>query len=370
MQLRAALGRLLPVFALAVIVMTTGATLAVAGDTLGYDFRAYHLAGTRLLAGQAVYDLSYQEAGPYGLFLYPPTFLPLILPFALLPVGLATWAWTAAMVACFALAVAVMPVPVRVRWWIVLFAGLSWPFVYAVKLGQVGPLLVLLFAIGWRSIERPAALGVAGALGAAVKVQPGILLAWALFTRRWAAVVAGAVTLVALAALATLLAGVSAWPDFLTLIARVSDPITTPHNFTPGAVAYQVGLARDTASMVQLASTVLVVLLVVVAALRLPGVASYMAAVIASQLLSPVLWDHYAVVLLLPVAWLLARGHVWAVLFVLVTPVFGFDLVPAAAYPAAMWGCLLAVLAVGARDMPGPAGGARTMVAGAGQGAG
>ena len=34
--------------------------------------------------------------------------------------------------------------------------------------------------------------------------------------------------------------------------------------------------------------------------------ASYLVAVVASQLLSPVLWDHYALLLLLPVAWLLA----------------------------------------------------------------
>ena len=33
----------------------------------------------------------------------------------------------------------------------------------------------------------------------------------------------------------------------------------------------------------------------------------------ASQLLSPVLWDHYAMLLLLPVAWLIDRGQWWAV---------------------------------------------------------
>ena len=35
-----------------------------------------------------------------------------------------------------------MPVSRTVRWWIVLLAGLSWPFAYAVKLGQVGPILL------------------------------------------------------------------------------------------------------------------------------------------------------------------------------------------------------------------------------------
>ena len=46
-----------------------------------------------------------------------------------------------------------MPVSSRTQWLIVLLAGLSWPFLYAVKLGQVGPILYLLFAAGWRGIR-------------------------------------------------------------------------------------------------------------------------------------------------------------------------------------------------------------------------
>ena len=70
-----------------------GATLAVADDTLGYDFLAYHAAASRVLAGQPAYDTSFEAAGGFGLFYYPPTFIPLVLPFGLLPAGVATWAW-------------------------------------------------------------------------------------------------------------------------------------------------------------------------------------------------------------------------------------------------------------------------------------
>ena len=94
-----ALARLLPLFAIAAGVLLLGATLAVAGDTLGFDFRAYWAAGSRVLAGQAAYDTSYTAAGGFGLFYYPPTFIPLVLPFALLPETLAVWAWTAILVA-------------------------------------------------------------------------------------------------------------------------------------------------------------------------------------------------------------------------------------------------------------------------------
>jgi hypothetical protein len=344
----AALGRLLPLLAIAVLACTSGAVLAVAGDTLGYDFRAYHAAASRVMAGQPLYDLSYTVAGPYGLFLYPPTFLPLALPFALLPVGPATWAWIGTMLAAFAAGVRVMPVAARTRWLVVLLAGLSWPFVYGLKLGQVGPLLFLAFAVGWRSLDRPRILGVAGAVGAAIKIQPGIVLAWALATRRWWAVAAGAAVLLVLAAAVTILTGFAAWGDFLSLIGRVNDPITTPHNFTPGAVAYQLGLTHDAAVAVQWGSTALVLVAIAWAALRRPAVPSYLAVVVASQLLSPVLWDHYAMLLLLPVAWLLDRGHRWAVLIPLATSLPLVQATPAAAYPLAFAVTLVALLVVDA----------------------
>ena len=233
--------RLLPVAAILAFAAGVGITLAVAGDTHGYDFLAYHAAATRVLDGQPAYDTSFEAAGGFGLFYYPPTFLPLVLAFGLLPAGMATWAWTALLLGAFVAGVAVMPVRRSVRWLTVLLAGLSWPFVYAIKLGQVGPLLFLLFALGWRSLDRGTVVGVTGALGAAIKIQPGVILGWALMTRRWTALITGVAVLAALALLATLAGGVQAWTDFLGLITRVSDPITTPHNVTPGAVAFRLG---------------------------------------------------------------------------------------------------------------------------------
>ena len=345
-----ALVRLLPLFAILSLVAGVALTLAVAGDTLGYDFLAYHAAAARVFDGQAAYDMSFEAAGGFGLFYYPPTFVPLVLPFGLLPAAAATWAWIVLLLAAFLVGTWAMPVRGWVRWLTVLLAGVSWPFLYSIKLGQVGPLLFLLFALGWRWLDRGPLLGVTGALGAAVKIQPGLVLAWALLTRRWAAVVAGGVTLAVIAGLATLVAGAGAWPDFLVLIGRVSDPITTPKNLTPGAVAYGLGVPRDTAGLLQWVSMAAALVAVVVAALRLPAAPSYLVAVIASQLLSPILWEHYALLLLLPVAWLVDRGHWWAVVIPLATPLLLVGFVPPIVYPLAFWGTLVAVWVVGARD--------------------
>ena len=339
----------LPIIAILVFCGVVGATVGVAGDTLGFDFLAYHQAATRLLAGGPVYDLSFESSGGFGLFYYPPTFVPLVLPFGLLSATTAVWAWTALLVGAFLIGVAVMPVSATVRWWIVLLAGLSWPFAYAVKLGQVGPLLFLCFAIGWRWLDDPLRLGLSSALGAAIKLQPGLVFVWALLTARYRAVAVGAVALVVLAAAATLLAGVASWADFITLVRRVSDPITTAHNFTPGAIAYQLGLGADVATLIQWASTILALVAVVVAARRAASEASYLVTLIASQLLSPILWDHYAMLLLLPVAYLLAAGRWWALVIPLATAVPLVAVTPAVVYPLAFWVALLAVLGVGVR---------------------
>ena len=69
-------------------------------------------------------------------------------------------------------------------------------------------------------------------------------------------------------------------------------------------------------------------------------------AVVATQLLSPILWDHYAMLLLLPAAWLIDRGHRWAILVPLATPVFLVGAIPPAAYPVAFAVTLVALLLV------------------------
>jgi alpha-1,2-mannosyltransferase len=350
MRLTDALARLLPVFAIGVLLLTVGSTLAVAGDTHGYDFRAYYAAADRVLHGQSAYDQAYELAGAGGLFFYPPAFVPIVLPLALLPVDVATWLWTGLMLAAFAGAVAAMPVARSTRWWIVLLAGLSWPFVYNIKLGQVGPLLLLLFALAWRWHDRPAGFGVASGIGAAIKVQPGLLLVWALARRRWAAVLAGAVTLMGLSGVALPFTGLAAWPDFLALLTRVADPIASPQNLTPGAVAWQLGASHELAAAIQLLSTVLVVAVFVASVVWLPDEASLMVTVIATQLVSPILWDHYAIVLLLPTAWLLDRGRRWAALIPLVTPVFLVGTVPSIVYPVVFGATLALVVSEGCRD--------------------
>ena len=344
----------LPLVALACFVATSGLAVMAAAQsgTLGFDFQSYHQAAQRALAGQPLYDTTVLQTGGFGLFYYPPPFVIAILPLAALDANAASWVWLGLSVAMLLGGIWLMPVPQSVRWATLLLAGLSWPVAYALKLGQVGPLLLLLFALGWRWLDSPARFGAVAAIGALVKVQPGLVLAWMLLTRRWTAVAVG-LAVIAVASLVATLAfgGAGIWTDLIVLLRNVSDPISTPHNFTPGAVAYQAGLPAGLAATIQLGSSALVLVVLVGSALLLRPEASYLVTVVASQLLSPILWDHYAMLLLLPVAWLLARRQWWAVLIPLLTSVVAlFVGMPAVLYPIAFWAALLGVVGVGWRE--------------------
>lgn len=318
---------------------------ADAVGTLGYDYLAYDLAVDRLLAGQPIYDATAQEFGPFGLFFYPSPFLLLVLPVALLPQGLAVWTWTVLLAAASVAAVAVMPIARRTFWWVLLLAALSWPLLYAIKLGQVGPVALLFVAIGWRWLDQPRPLGLSIGLGTVIKIQPALLIGWAVVTgRRRAAVIAVAVVAV-LGILATLVTGPGAWFDLASLLARVSKPIETPHAFGVGRLAFEAGASFEVATLAHWANFALAALVVAVTVLRGSAVAGYMAVAVASQFLSPVLWDHYALVLLLPTAWLLDRGHLWAAAIPLATStvLVLMEVSVPAAYPIAFWVTLLAL---------------------------
>jgi len=338
----------LPPIAIVVFGATTLAILASAGATLGYDYQAYVQAAQRLLDGQPLYDPAVDVAGGFAIFLYPPPFAVAFVPFALLgSAGL--WVWTGLLVACVVGAIALMPVSATIRWGILLLAGLDWPVLYSLKLGQVGPILLLLFVLGWRRLERPTTLGATIGLGGLVKLQPLLLVGWAALVGAWrSAAVAAAVF--AAACLVTLpLVGTASWTDYATLLRSVSEPVTTPHNFTVGAVLYQAGVSAEAATAIQWAGVAATLLIVVMGARRLSLAAGFIVAVVATQLVSPLLWDHYAIILLLPTAWLLAHGARWAVVIPLATSLPLLWIVPAAIYPVVFWAALVGPFTVRGR---------------------
>ncbi|MFI5258677.1 MAG: glycosyltransferase family 87 protein [Candidatus Limnocylindrales bacterium] len=318
-RLERALVRLGPALIVALFACTTLAVLSVAGSTLGYDAAAYLQAADRVLAGRPLYDPAVDVAVGYGVYLYPPPFALAAIPFEVLPAPLGLWAWLATMVAAFLAGTALLPVRANVRWSIVLLAALSFPFLYAVKLGQVGPLLYLAFAAGWRWIDRSGATGLAVAGGALAKLQPALLFGWMITTRRWRALAVGLGAVAVVAGITSAVAGTASWSDYLALLGRVNKPITTPQNLTVGAIAYRAGTTMEVATILQWAALAGVLVITCFAWLRRDGATGFVVGAVATQLLSPVIWSHYAMLLLLPVAMLLQRRQWWAVMIPLAT---------------------------------------------------
>lgn len=305
---------LLPVLALLVFLGGVAGIAWSAGSTLGYDYQAYVQAAARLLAGQPLYDPSVDVAGPFAIYLYPPPFALAMVPFTWLPTGTGPAAWTVLLAGAHALGISLMPVRPSVRWWTLLLSGVCWPFLYSIKLGQVGPLLLLAFAAGWRWRDRPAVLGLTTAIGTAIKLQPALLFGWALATGRRRSIVIGVGGLVVAGLATTILTGLATWTDYVRILSRVSAPVTTPHNYTAGALAYGAGLGLDAATILQWFVVGLAVVVVLVAWWRADPEAGYLTTVVGSQVVSPLLWEHYAMLLLLPMALLLERRQWWAVL--------------------------------------------------------
>jgi hypothetical protein len=319
----------------AVLVFEAIALLAVVTGvaTLGYDLEAYARAAHRVLDGVPLYDASLTEAGAFASYLYPPPFALALVPLALLPAQVGLWQWEALTIGSLVAGVAILPVRPNVRLAILAVSAISWPVIYAITLGQVGPMLFLIFAIGWRWRDRAGPLGLVIAAGTLIKVQPVILLAWAGATGRWRAVAIALGGIAVAAVLSTLVFGPTIWTDYLSLLGRISAAVTTPHNFSPGGVVYEFGAPRGVAESVQAVSFVAVVAVVVIATLTASHEVSYLTAVVATQLLSPILWDHYALILLLPTAWLVDRGHYWALAIPLLTSLPVIVFMPIAIYP-------------------------------------
>jgi hypothetical protein len=339
---------LLPVISLTVLVAAVAVALAAAGYTLGFDFYAYSEAARRLTQGQRLYDPSISVAGPFGIFLYPPPFALAVTPLLLLPEAVARIAWDLAMAACLPIGAALLPVRREVRWLIVLLGALNWPFLFSVNLGQVGPLLFVLFAAAWRWLDRAWPLAIVIAAGTLIKLQPAILIPWAAVTGRWRVVWSSVAILVAVCAASTALTGVAVWADYVAVLRRVSWAVTTPHNCSPGAVLYQAGVLADVAGAVQWLSTAVAAGAVLLAWRYARPVGAFQVTALASQLLTPLLWDHYAMLLLLPAAWLLDRGRTWAVAI----PLLGWaafyaydrDWVQASTIPLSFFACLAVLL--------------------------
>jgi alpha-1,2-mannosyltransferase len=221
------------------------------------------------------------------------------------------------------------------RCYVALLASL--PVLNTLALGQMNGVLVLVIAFAWRFRDRAVLGGAAAGLAIALKLLAWPLFFWLLFTRRFRAALVSLVTAVTLTLGSWAVIGFRGFTTYPSLLAADAKAFEDQsHSLV--TLAIRVGLS-DTDGKVLAAFAALTLLLLVYRESR-GGAANeaftFGAALLAGLLGSPVLHQHYLVVVFLALAiarpffdwrWLLLfgfwvspienRAHAWQIAFVL-----------------------------------------------------
>lgn len=283
-------------------------------DAWGYDFEAYANAALRLADTGSLYQPETlggpYTPGPHGMYMYAPPLGIAIWPLTSVGPGSAIALWYLLHVAVLAGACALMPVSAQLRMSVFGVAALSFAVIHDLVLGNVSVLLLLPLSAAWRWLDQP--LGsIAQAVAMSVRPMLGVLLVWQLLRRRWRAVAwtlgAGAV----MVALTLPAVGVSGYLDYVTVLRNLGGVTGVEFNYDLSSSLLLLGTTEAAATLALLGGFAVAVAAIILS-LRRDGEVGFMVTITASLLLSPLLWDHYLAMLVLPAAFLASRGRPWA----------------------------------------------------------
>ena len=265
----------------------------------GFDFRGGEwAAGKDVLAGRSPYpapDAAHLVAVGNA-YIPPPLLAVLSAPLSLLPMVPA--AIVLDVVSTAALALALRIVGVR-DWRVYGLALTSFPCVSTIVLGQPDGLLALGVALAWR-YRRSWHGAVAVGTVIALKLLAWPLLLWFLATRRLKqAAVAAAVAIVELGGSWALI-GFKGLPQYRHLLEADATAFQI-RGHSVVAAALRLGASPHAARLLAVAVAVAVAAIVVRLA-RDRDLGAFTAALAFGLVASPILWTHYLVVLLVPLA--------------------------------------------------------------------
>lgn len=272
------------------------------------DFGIFRTAARSVLHGRSPYPAAELHAfAHFDQFVYPPSSAFFFAPLAELPIGVAQVVMLVLGVACILVALRLLGVR---DWRCYGVAVMSAPAVNSVALGEVTTFLLVGVAATWRYRDRPALAGPVAALTAVGKVILWPLGLWLLVTRRLraAAVFAGAAVCIGLGGWAAIdFAGMRSYPHLLHVLSQAEQGTS----YSPVAL---LRLSGGSATALSVALVAVVALAVVLAARGADGERrAFAVAVLGALLATPILWLHYFLLLLVPIA--LYRPRVSALWF-------------------------------------------------------
>jgi alpha-1,2-mannosyltransferase len=267
----------------------------------GWDLRAFYDAGHAFVQHRSPYpEASLSALASQNNFVYPLPVAAIFAPLSVLPFPLVFALFVALNTVCIILTLRILGVRDRLCY---AAALLALPAQYAIKLGTISPLLALGLALLWRYRDRRlvAAMTIAGLIVAKLFLWP--LAIWLIATRRIKTTVAGA----GVAAAAVLLAllpsgyGVSTYRDYPHLL-RMLSAFESGWNFSLVGFGRAAGLSLSAATALAIVVGGALLVGVLVLGRRGREFASFRLAIAAAFALSPIVWPHYFVLLLVPLA--------------------------------------------------------------------
>lgn len=262
-----------------------------------FDFEIFRHAGAAVLHSRTPYvQPSLAELAKQDHFVYPQPIAYAFAPFALVPAGAGAAVFLIVSLACLVAALRLLGVT---DWRLYGLSLLTVPVFDAAGLGTVNFLLLLLVAVGWRS-RGSAWAGVVLAIAAATKLFLWPLVLWLVVTRRFRACVAATATLVLMLCVWAAVdpTGLRRYPTTLRLLEQGH-----PSSYSLRALWIATGLPASMLVPVVAGAAGCAVLVL----LRERDRDAFVAAVVVALLATPIMWLHYLVMLLVPLALLWPR---------------------------------------------------------------
>lgn len=270
------------------------------------DFAIFRAAARDVLNGNSPYVAATAHAlAGFDKFVYPPAAAVLFTPFAVIPAELARVLMLVAGLASIVVALRLLGVE---DWRCYGVAAMWAPAINSLALGALTSFLLVGSALVWRYRDRPAICAPLAAATIVVKLFLWPLGIWLAVTRRLraaSAAVAVGVVLVVVSWAAIGFAGASTYPRMLRILTDLESGLS----YGPLGLLTLSPAARTALSLVLALATV-----VAVFAARRDERRAFAVAVIGALVATPILWLHYLLLLLIPIA--LFRPRLSAVWFV------------------------------------------------------
>lgn len=290
---------LAPLVTLAVVSLVTFVDGLNPGS-IGFDFRgAFLSAGHAIMDGESPYPpVEGPELASQTAYVYPPLLAYLVIPFTLVPESAAAVLAVLGVAALLGGALYVLGVR-DVRCFAAV--GLWAPTTNALHMASSSALLAFAAALAWRYRWTTWPLALSMGLAVATKLILWPLLVWTLATRRlrptmYAVLVGAGVTFVAWVGL-----GFDGLERYPAMLRRLAD-LEAAESYSLVGAADALGLGDVAGRVVAVLVGVALIAGCVLAARRGDDFRSFTLALAAALALTPIVWLHYLVLLIVPLA--------------------------------------------------------------------